>query len=144
MPAGRPSKYTPQVIDEINKYLEEAIPENMAIPTVEGVALRLGISRETVYDWARTRYPDDYKEVKLRGKRKHPEFSDTIRRMKMLQKEALVRTGIFGGKEINQSIVALLLKVNHKMIEMTKTDITSDGKQLEGLKVIMQGDGDKA
>ena len=113
-PGGRPTLYTPQAIAEINKYLAEAVPENMAIPTIEGMALRFGISRETLYEWARV----------------HPEFSDTIKKMKMLQKEALIKTGIFGGKEINATIIALLLKVNHDMVETTHTDITSGGKPL--------------
>lgn len=123
MRTGRPTKYSPKTIDEINKYLQDATPENMSIPTVEGIALRLGVNRDTIYAWAK----------------KHKEFSDTIKKMKMLQKEALIRTGIFGGKEINQTIVALLLKVNHKMIETSKTDITSNGEKLDGLVVIKDG-----
>jgi len=111
---GRPTDYTPQIIEEINKYLEEAIPENMKIPTVEGIALRLGINKTTLYEWAK----------------KYPEFSNALDELKMKQKECLVETGIFGGKEINATIVALLLKVNHDMVETTKTDITSGGKPL--------------
>lgn len=113
-PGGRPTLYTPEAIDEINTYLKEAVPENMAIPTVEGIALRLGITRETLYEWGRV----------------HPEFSDTLAKLKMLQKEALIKTGIFGGKEINATIISLLLKVNHDMVETTKTDITSGGKPI--------------
>jgi hypothetical protein len=105
---GRPTLYTPKAIEEINEYLKEAIPQNMKIPTVEGIALRLGISRDTLYEWA---------EV-------HPEFSDTIAKMKMMQKEALIETGIFGGKEINAPIIALLLKVNHDMVEVSRTELT--------------------
>jgi len=98
---GRPTKYTPETITKLNKYLEEAIPQNMKIPTVEGIALKLGINKTTLYEWAK----------------KKPEFSNALNKLKMMQKEALTETGIFGGKEINQSIVALLLKVNHKMYE---------------------------
>ena len=112
---GRPTKYTPEIIGKINEYLESAVPENMQIPTVEGVALKLGISRDTLYEWAKV----------------HPGFSDTIRKLKMLQKEALVMTGIFGGKEVNQAIIGLLLKVNHDMVETTKSDITSGGEKIE-------------
>ncbi len=113
-PGGRPTIYKPEIITEINKYLREAIPQNMKIPTVEGVALRLGINKETLYAWAK----------------KYPEFSNTLKELKMRQKEALIETGIFGGKEINSAIIALLLRVNHKMVETTKTDITSGGKPL--------------
>ena len=98
---GRPTLYTPQVIVEMNEYLQEAIPQNMKIPTIEGIALKLGISRDTLYEWAK----------------KHKEFSDTLEELKMRQKESLTEIGIFGGKEINAAIVALLLKVNHGMSE---------------------------
>jgi hypothetical protein len=104
---GAPTKYTPQIIEELNEYLKEAIPQNMKIPTVEGIALRLGITKKTLYNWS---------EV-------HPEFLHALDKLKMMQKEALIETGIFGGKEINQAIIALLLKVNHDMIETTRQEI---------------------
>lgn len=107
-PVGRPSDYTPEIIIKINDYLETAIPENMKIPTVEGIALELGNSKDTLYEWAKI----------------HPEFSDALSKLKMKQKEALVSIGIFGGKEINATIVALLLKVNHDMIEKTAVENT--------------------
>jgi hypothetical protein len=111
---GRPTKYTPEVIVEINKYLQEAVPQNMKIPTVEGIALRLGINRDTLYEWAK----------------QHKDFSDTLEGVKMRQKEMLTEIGIFGGKEINATIVSLLLKVNHDMIEKTALDVTSGGKPI--------------
>jgi hypothetical protein len=104
---GRPTLYTPQIIEELNQYLTEAVPQNMKIPTVEGIALKLGISKDTLYEWAKI----------------NKEFSDALGKLKMMQKEALIETGIFGGKEINQTIVALLLKVNHDMIETTRTEL---------------------
>ena len=121
MKTGRPSDYTPEVIEQINEYMEEAIPQNMKIPTVEGIALKLGINRDTLYEWAKV----------------HPEFSDTLARMKMKQKEILQEIGIFGGKEINATIVALLLKVNHDMIETTRNEIT--GKDGENLVIVTNG-----
>lgn len=127
MKVGRPSKYDPKYIDELNEYLEEAIPENMDIPTVEGFALRIGTSRQAIYRWAK----------------EHKEFRNTFRRLKMLQKQHLVKIGIFGGKEINATIVQLLLRVNHKMVETTKSDITSGGKPLpllSGIKDVRNND----
>lgn len=125
MPAGQPTKYTPQVIETINQYLKDAIPQNMKIPTVEGIALKLGISRDTLYEWAKV----------------HEEFSDTLGKLKMMQKEALIETGIFGGKEINATIIGLLLKVNHDMVEVNRTELT--GKDGEPL-VVIKSDGNKA
>ena len=114
-PGGRPTIYKPEIINELNKYLAEAIPQNMKIPTVEGIALRLGINKDTLYAWAK----------------KHKEFSVALEQLKMKQKEALTEIGIFGGKEINATIVALLLKVNHDMIEVNRTELT--GKNGEKL-----------
>src|SRR3990172_6217 len=115
LPVGRPSLYKPEIIDELNKYLTFAVPENMKIPTVEGLALRLGVSKVTLYAWAK----------------EHPEFLNALDELKMRQKESLTDIGIFGGKEINATIVALLLKVNHDMIETTREEHTGkDGKDL--------------
>jgi hypothetical protein len=115
MPAGRPTDYKPEVIDEINEYLKSATPENQQIPTIERIALNLGIHRDTLYEWAKV----------------HPEFSDTIEKVKATQKDLLIQTGIFGGKEVNATIIALLLKVNHDMIEVTREEHTGkDGKDL--------------
>jgi hypothetical protein len=104
---GRPTLYSPKIIDELNQYLTEAVPENMKIPTVEGIALRVGINKKTLYEWAKI----------------YPEFSNALEELKMKQKECLQEIGIFGGKEINATIVALLLKVNHDMIETTRQEI---------------------
>lgn len=118
MKTGRPTEYKPGVIDEINEYLKSAVPENQQIPTIERIALKLGINRDTLYEWAKV----------------HPEFSDTIEKVKATQKDLLIQTGIFGGKEINATIIALLLKVNHDMVEVQKTDITSAGQPIYGGK----------
>ena len=113
--AGRPVEYTPEMLDKVEEYIQEAIPQNMKIPTIEGISLKLGISRETVYDWAR----------------KYPAFSDTLERIKVLQKEHLTEIGIFGGKEINANIVALFLKANHGMVETVRNELTgADGQPI--------------
>lgn len=116
---GRPTEFDPKYIDMIYEYLDGAVPENMEIPTVEGIALRLGITKKTLYNWSK----------------KNKDLLHALRVLKMRQKEELVKIGIFGGKEINANIVALLLKVNHKMIETQKADITSKGKSISPVLV---------
>lgn len=121
-PGGRPTKYSPEVIDDLYAYLEEAVPENMSIPSIEGFAIRLAVSKQTLYNWAE----------------KFPEFMDALGTIEQYQKEHLIRIGIFGGKEINASIVALMLRANHNMIETSRQEVTGrDGEAL----VIVKKDG---
>lgn len=112
---GRPTKYIPEKIyPKIEEYLQSAMPENMKIPTIEGISLKLGVSRDTLYEWAK----------------QHKEFSDTLEYVKTKQKEILQEIGIFGGKEINATIVSLLLKVNHDMIETERKQMEVSGDPL--------------
>ena len=90
MKKGRPSKYSQEMLKETEKYLEEAVPENMDLPMVEGLAIRLNVSKQALYRWAK----------------KHKDFRNALRRLKMLQKLHLAKIGIYGGKEINATIVA--------------------------------------
>lgn len=122
MKVGRPSEYTPEAINVLNEYLEVATPEKKKIPTVEGLALKLGINKTTLYRWAEN----------------NEEFRNALEELKMRQKESLTDIGIFGGKEINATIVALLLKVNHDMIETTKQEISVDNPL-----VIIKDNGNK-
>ena len=111
----KPTKFTPELVAKIDEFLSEAVPTNMRIPTVEGLCLKLGISRETIYQWAK----------------EHKKISDTLELIKTKQKEFLTEIGIFGGKEINANIVALFLKANHGMIETTRQELTgAEGEPL--------------
>jgi hypothetical protein len=109
-PVGRPTIYNSSYVDKLEEYLREAIPENMDIPTVEGYALKVGKLKGTLYEWAK----------------KHPEFNDALKKLKQTQKQHLIKIGIFGGKEVNATIVALLLKVNHNMIETQKNIVDAN------------------
>jgi len=111
----KPTKFTPELVAKIDEFFSEAVPTNMRIPTVEGLCLKLGISRETIYQWAK----------------EHKKISDTLELIKTKQKEFLTEIGIFGGKEINANIVALFLKANHGMIETTRQELTgAEGEPL--------------
>ena len=109
---GRPTKYDPNFIDEAVNYLQSTGRENTSLPTIEGFAIWLKVHRDTLYQWAKL-----YKD-----------FSDTLKEIEMLQKQQLIDDGIYGGKEVNATIVKLLLQNNHGMRE--KQDVTTDGKQL--------------
>ncbi len=118
-PNHRPSEYKEKYVDDIYKYMEEAVPENMQIPTVEGFALRVDVTKKTLYNWSK----------------KNKDFLHALRILKMKQRETLISIGIFGGKEINSNVVMLLLKVNHDMVEKNKTDLTTNGKRISPVMV---------
>lgn len=61
------------------------------------------------------------------------------------QEEDLTDTGIFGGKEINQSIVKLMLMNNHGYKEKSETDVVSKGERIAGFNFLpptKKDDGD--
>jgi len=84
----------------------------MSLPMVEGFAIELGVSKQAIYRWAK----------------KHKKFRNAFRKIKIYQKRQLVNDGIYGGKEVNSTIVKLLLQNNHGMKE--RQDITTKNKEL--------------
>jgi len=119
---GRPSKYRPEYVDEVNAYLATTGGPTMTLPTVEGFAIMLGVSTRALYRWSK----------------KHKEFRRTLGRIKQYQKVQLINDGIYGGKEVNSTIVKLLLQNNHGMKE--RSDITSKDDKLDSLIVVKDGD----
>lgn len=117
MKTGRPSKYDPSFIDELDKYLKTTGREQQSLPTIQGFSLWLDVNDETLTEWSKT----------------HPEFSATIERLKKLQAKQLIDDGVYGGKEVNATIVKLLLMNNHGMKE--RNDMTSDDEKLEGVVI---------
>ena len=111
-PGGRPTKYDPSFIEEVDKYLATTGKENMHLPKIESFALWLGVNKTTLYEW----------------KKDNPEFSNALDRILLLQGEQLVDDGIYGGKEINATIVKLLLQNNHGYKE--RSDVTTNDKDL--------------
>lgn len=109
---GRPTKYDPAFVDSVNKYLETTGKEQLHLPKMESFALFLGVHKDTLYEWAK-HYPD---------------FSKAMDKIMMKQAEQLIDDGIYGGKEVNATIVKLLLQNNHGMKE--RSDQTTDDKPL--------------
>lgn len=99
---GRPTKYIPETIFPlIEEYISSCSKEQMELPTIEGLALKIGVIPETILEWGK----------------KYPEFSDAIKKILAQQKLQLMNDGMYGGKEINPAMAIFLLKVNHGMRE---------------------------
>lgn len=112
MITGRPTKYKPEYCDKVDEYLATASKENMHLPKIESFALFLGVNKDTLYEWAKL----------------YPDFSDALSKIMLFQGERLIDDGIYGGKEVNATIVKLLLQNNHGMKE--RTDMTTNDKEL--------------
>ena len=114
---GRPTKYDPKLVDEVYGYIQESKNQQTQLPKIESLAIRLNVSKDTLYEWAKL----------------YPDFSDALVQVMLLQGERLIDDGIYGGKEVNATIVKLLLQNNHGMKE--RVDQTTNDKDLEPVLV---------
>lgn len=109
---GRPTKYEERFNDELDEYLKTTGKYQTSLPTIQGFSLWLDVDDETLTEWAKV----------------HKEFSATLSRLKKLQAKQLIDDGIYGGKEVNATIVKLLLQNNHGMKE--RQDVTTNDKEM--------------
>ena len=99
MPAGRPTKYCPEIVQAALDYLNggykdyEDEYEKEVIPSVSGLAVRLGLARSTVNEWG----TDESK----------PEFSDIYQSILAKQENILINRGLEGA--FNSAIAKLAL-----------------------------------
>jgi len=120
---GRPTKYNEDILIKARHYVDSGYEENGdLIPMVCGLALHIGVSRETVYKWA----AEEDKEV----------FSDIVSDLQTKQELKLFVGGLGGA--FNASITKLALskhgytdKVDHGFdAEKPVTFIMKMGKDL--------------
>ena len=126
MTAGRPTKYDPSFIRIAKEYIDSCGREATELPTIEGLALRLGIDDEQISIYSK----------------EYPEFSATIKELMMKQKAQLINDGAYGGKDINSGMMIFLLKANHGMIETEKKILSNDKESPLGV-VILPDQNDK-
>jgi hypothetical protein len=86
MAGGRPTKYTPELLEKAQAYLdgewEKGLDGKDVIPSHVGLCLHLGVRRETLYDWAKQ---EDKKE-----------FSNILENILQLQQSILISKGLSG------------------------------------------------
>lgn len=142
---GRPSTYTPENKwpDKIKKYLEGCVDTQTKVgesakgwplmqkivnlPTVEGLADFLDLSKETIYAWASEANAETGEKM---------EFVDAIRIIKARQAKQLINKGLSG--EYNPLIAKLLLSANHGMAEETVTTMKVPPEKKEKIKKALE------
>lgn len=104
---GRPTDYNEDILRKAKEYRDIKRPtDDEVIPTVEGLALHLSISRKTVYAWA-----------KEEGKE---EFCNIVEEILIKQSATLQNSGL--NNKFNASITKLLLSSNHGKHEKIETE----------------------
>lgn len=121
---GRPTKYEDWMADAILKYFAAAVGN---FPTLAGFAASIGVSRETLHDWATA------KDVS--GDLRNPTFSDAYKRAKELQEENLVRGALTGA--YNATFAIFTAKNVLGWRDKVEQEITGkDGGPLAGIQVM--------
>jgi hypothetical protein len=137
-PGGRPTKYTPEVIQKIDEYLETVGKGQMKLPTRFGFAEYIGVNEDTLVEWEHAVIPPTEEQMRdskfdirehYRTHLKYPEYSAAIKRIDSFQKEQLMDDGLYGGKEVNASMAIFLLKANHGLVETEKRIIAGDKEE---------------
>ena len=114
-PGGRPSVYSVETLKITKDYLETYEQQGDKIPSVAGLAVVLGVRRETLHVWA-----------KEEGKE---EFSNILACLLAKQENILINRGLDG--DFNPAITKLILG-KHGYHERRETEISGkDGKPIK-------------
>jgi hypothetical protein len=114
--AGRPTKLTSELIEEGWKYLQNVdVSIHTLLPTIEGLAIALHISRDTIYEW----------------EKENEAFSDIVEELRVQQGQKLIQNALLG--RYNATIAKLILSGKHGYVEKTETDITTGGNTLNNI-----------
>lgn len=131
---GRPTDYSKEMLAKASEYLQLCIDTDpdqqieqepqphggslkrarnqelvVKIPTKGGLARYLGVSRDTLYEWAKI----------------HPDFSDIMEYLGSEQEDRLINNGLSGA--YNPTIAKLLL-AKHGYVEKQEVDNTLHGE----------------
>jgi len=94
MPGGRPTDYTPEIVQKARDYVDGEWKElSHKIPSVARLAIHLNLNRSTIYDWS--------------SQEEKKEFSNILDDLLAIQEFTLVDNGLDGS--FNPSIAKLVL-----------------------------------
>lgn len=125
---GRPSDYKESFTKKADKYLLSYETLGEKVPTIQGFAEYIGVTKKTIYNWVQGEEPVA-----------SPEFLHALAKIEDKQAKTLINNGLSG--KFNSSITKLMLSANHGMSEKSEIDHTSKG---EALGVIMYPQKDES
>lgn len=120
---GRPTIYSEAMLEKAKEYVlscddsEDVLAEDsnrpiykirVNLPTVEGLAIHMGINKDTIYEWCKI----------------HNEFSDVIEELLAYQARELINKGLSG--DYNPTIAKVLLS-KRGYSEKTESDVKHSG-----------------
>lgn len=128
---GRPIEYSEETLTKAREYIQSCIDEEYEfhktrgeksdsyeekirtkLPKIEGLALYLKVSRDTIYDW----------------EKKYKQFSDMLEELRQLQAQRLI-DGAMSGR-YNPTIAKLLL-AKHGYVEKSEQEIDHKGLSIQ-------------
>ena len=121
MITGRPSKLTDALIEKAAKYANsDYMTQSEVIPTIEGLAVYLDVSRSTIYNW----------------KTENRDFLDILDGLMARQAKELFSNGLTG--DFNPTITKLIL-TKHGYSDRVEQDVTSSDGALAPTSIILRG-----
>ena len=116
MPAGRPTKYTPELLEKAWAYIngEWETVYSHAIPSMQGLCVILNIAESTCYDWR-----DDPEK----------EFSSILELINIRQRHVLIDKGL--KNEHNSNITKLVLGKHGYHDKQDQTHSGPDGGPIQ-------------
>jgi len=121
MTTGRPSKLTDALIEQAARYATKDYKlQGEVIPTIEGLAVFLNVSRKTLYNW----------------KAENEEFLHILDDLMARQAKELFSNGLTG--DFNPTITKLIL-TKHGYSDRVEQDVTSSDGALAPTSIVLRG-----
>ena len=120
---GRPTKYTPELLEAAEAYLDHYEEAGDPVPSVVGLAIAIGVNKATCYDWAK----HEDKQA----------FSDILTRVEEMQEQKLIAGGLSQG--FNPAITKMMLTKHGYSDKIEQDHRSSDGSMSAPSAFIIEG-----
>lgn len=118
---GRPSLLDEEMLEKAEHYMIDGYKEiENIVPSVAGLSCYLGVSKSTVYEWAKDTPENRLIPIRVR-------FSDTLDAIQAKQEMLLINGGL---SQVFSGTITKLMLANHGYSDKVQTDVTSNGQTI--------------